>query len=30
VKVEDKEIKYNDIKKAKTYIEWNKYNYNEK
>jgi len=23
-------VKFDDIKKAKTYIEWNKYNYNEK
>ncbi|NPA11756.1 MAG: ribosome maturation factor RimP [Epsilonproteobacteria bacterium] len=27
IKVDDKEIKYDDIKKAKTYVDWSKYKF---
>ena len=29
IKVDDKEIKYDDIKKAKTYVDWSKYKFND-
>ncbi|MEO1958909.1 MAG: ribosome maturation factor RimP [Nautiliaceae bacterium] len=29
IKVDDKEIKYEDIKKAKTYVDWSKYKFDE-
>ncbi len=28
IKINDKEINYDDIKKAKTYVDWNTYKYN--
>ena len=29
IKVDDKEVKYEDIKKAKTYVDWSKYKFDE-